>query len=534
MVLVVPLTMYSHYHVVGTPSDSSFNKLFEMVLWLRIESWWEESRIISELQGACRKGSSCVHTALTLQETIASHRERGERVFVAFLDVSKAFDSVWIDGLFFQLYNLGIRDSLWRLLYKGYINFSCCVRIGDRTSLPYPMLCGIHQGGYLSLVKYIAFINSLIVELRDTDLCCSIGRIKSTPLGYADDLATCTLSGNEMQTVLDVVGHHGRTWRYSFNAKKSAIMVFGETPAESTRGSRDRMFKLGQDRVKETQYYDHVGIKTCLKGDFYIRTEEKVKKARTTLNMATCMGIRKGGLNVRTCCIIYWTVVIPTLCFGCELWILKHKDIQILQGFQCYATRRIQRLHPRSLNVTSRMCLGWIDVIYYIMAKKAIFVRTIIMMKDYIPIRNILAARLRDYPNSASAANMYDSPIYDLLNTCSILNLLPTIRTMMEGTFISKGRWKDLVWTSAWFHELKDWHSPDEIPKGLDLLDKVMVGPSYSTWWQLSDINSLATRSAIRRSSSAPAYPTERLMTLMWQMRLSCEAPNSAHSIAVT
>ena len=56
---------------------SSFNKLFEMVIWRRIEHWWENQRIISELQGACRKGSSCIHTALTLQETIASQCEGG-------------------------------------------------------------------------------------------------------------------------------------------------------------------------------------------------------------------------------------------------------------------------------------------------------------------------------------------------------------------------------------------------------------------------------------------------------------------------
>ena len=168
---------------------SSFNKLFEMIIWQRIETWWENNRTISELQGACRRGSSCIHTALTLQETIASQLGEGKKVFVAFFDVSKAFDSVWVDGLFFQLHNLGIRDSLWRMLYKGYMDFSCCVRIGDKISKPYPMLCGIHQGGFLSLVKYIAFVNSLIVELKHSNLCCAINRIQTTPLGYADDLA---------------------------------------------------------------------------------------------------------------------------------------------------------------------------------------------------------------------------------------------------------------------------------------------------------------------------------------------------------
>ena len=178
---------------------------------------------------------------------------------------------------------------------------------------------------------------------------------------------------HSIKKAMNIVERHGRTWRYTFNAKKSAVMVFGESSAEAARGSANRMFKLGHDRVKECQYYDHVGIKVSVKGDSHVRTEEKVKKARTALNMATCMGIRKGGLNMLTCCIIFWSVVVPTLCFGCELWVLSVKDVQILQSFQRYAARRIQRFHSRSLNATSRVCLGWIDIIRLIMVKKLFF-----------------------------------------------------------------------------------------------------------------------------------------------------------------
>ena len=50
---------------------SNFNKLFEVLIWSHLESWWVDSRVISDLQGACRKGSLCAHTALTLQESIS-------------------------------------------------------------------------------------------------------------------------------------------------------------------------------------------------------------------------------------------------------------------------------------------------------------------------------------------------------------------------------------------------------------------------------------------------------------------------------
>ena len=143
---------------------STFNKLFEALVWERVQTWWFSTHATSVLQGAARKGFSCVHTALTLQETIAKQREGGKKVFIAYYDVSKAFDSVWTDGLFFQLHEIGIKGNLWRLLYKSYKDFQCCVRIGSKDSTYYTMECGIHQGGYLSLVKYTAYIDSLITS----------------------------------------------------------------------------------------------------------------------------------------------------------------------------------------------------------------------------------------------------------------------------------------------------------------------------------------------------------------------------------
>ena len=127
---------------------------------------------------------------------------------------------------------------------------------------------------------------------------------------------------------------------------RAKVLVYGETPAERRVGSSARFFKLGPEREKERLYYDHVGVKTCVKGDTFVRTEEKVSKARKCLNMLTLIGIKRGGINIKTCNVIYWSVVLPTLCFGCEIWFIKQKDIDILLAFQRYAARRVQRLHP--------------------------------------------------------------------------------------------------------------------------------------------------------------------------------------------
>ena len=104
------------------------------------------------------------------------------------------------------------------------------------------MRCGIHQGGFLSLIKYTAFIDELIVILQNFDLCCSVGGIKSTPPGYADDLATACTSKHKMDKCLEIVNQYGNRWHFSFNAKKSAIMTYGETPKVNVENSVHRVF----------------------------------------------------------------------------------------------------------------------------------------------------------------------------------------------------------------------------------------------------------------------------------------------------
>ena len=146
---------------------------------------------------------------------------------------------------------MGIVGKTWRILYKGYVDFRCKVRVDNKLSEWYVMWCGIHQGGFLSLMKYTAFINSLLVQLEQSHLCCMVNRIPSSPAGYADDLATATTSKLRTDAVHQIVYEYGMRWRFHFNAKKSAVLVYGEKKRAHDINSTHRVFKLGPDRVPE-------------------------------------------------------------------------------------------------------------------------------------------------------------------------------------------------------------------------------------------------------------------------------------------
>ena len=75
----------------------------------------------SNLQFGFEEGVGCIEASVTILETINHMLERGSKVFGCFLDVRKAFDTVWVDGLSYKLFKeLGIEGKMWLTIKDLY------------------------------------------------------------------------------------------------------------------------------------------------------------------------------------------------------------------------------------------------------------------------------------------------------------------------------------------------------------------------------------------------------------------------------
>ena len=78
-------------------------KIYEMIILNRLEKFASQARYFSEMQFGFQEGPGCVEASFTILETTNHMLERGSKMFSCFLDIRKAFDTVWIDGLMYKL-----------------------------------------------------------------------------------------------------------------------------------------------------------------------------------------------------------------------------------------------------------------------------------------------------------------------------------------------------------------------------------------------------------------------------------------------
>ena len=55
-----------------------------------------------------------------LNEIVQGRMREGKHTYTLSLDVQKAFDTVWHDGLWFKLWELGVRGRMWRVIKNMY------------------------------------------------------------------------------------------------------------------------------------------------------------------------------------------------------------------------------------------------------------------------------------------------------------------------------------------------------------------------------------------------------------------------------
>ena len=276
---VTPVHKKNDKQIIGNYRPISLlpvlSKVFEKIIFKHIYNHLISNNLISKHQSGFRPGDSCTNQLLSLINDIhcAFNDKNCLEVRSVYLDMSKAFDKVWHDGLVYKLKQNGIKGKLLSLLINYLNQRKQRVVINGQVSNWAPIRSGVPQGSVLGPLLFLIYINDLEKNLK-----CQVKF-------FADDTSLFSLVSDPVLTAsrlnsdLDLISKWAYQWKMSFNPdplKPAEEIVFSH---KITKVVHPPLYFNGS-LVKQVSSHKHLGLILDSKLSFAQHINEKIQKGR--------------------------------------------------------------------------------------------------------------------------------------------------------------------------------------------------------------------------------------------------------------
>jgi len=247
---------------------------------------------------------------------------------VAYIDFSRAFDTVSHVKLFARLYSYGIRGDVLQWIQNFLANRTHQTRVGWSLSAVIDLLSGVVQGSGLGPVLFLIFIDDLAEILEKYGIITKF---------FADDVKLyleitsahdCIL----LQKALDVVETRARDWQLQLSIEKCNVLHIGSC-LDNCR------YHIGQSAIQSTAQCKDLGIVIANDLSPQQHINEITAKAHRRANcILRCFISRENDLLVRA----FVTYVRPILEYNSIVWSPSLiRDIEQVEKVQRRFTKRL-------------------------------------------------------------------------------------------------------------------------------------------------------------------------------------------------
>lgn len=366
-----PPNLSSSYRPISLLSNLS--KVFEKLLHERIINFMTEKNLFLENQFGFRMGHSTCHQLQRVVNTIKSNKESRHSTAIALLDIEKAFDSVWHEGLIYKMIEAKFPTYIIKIIQSYLKDRTYEVTVAGVSSDCRDVPAGVPQGAiisptlfnfYLSDIpnvepncEYAFFADDTAVIVRGKQKRSVIRRLKDGVTTYFNYLIKWKIKPNYAKTNIMYIP-------YKFSKRLIPTEPLALTENDTVDWSKEIKY-LGLTLDRKLNFARHVNI-----------TLEKCNKYRNALYSLLN---RKSKLNIKNRIAIYKQILRPVISYGSSVWQIcarTHKNR--LAIFERKTLKMILKKNMRTrTSLVYKLCkmkdlLSWIEDLFDKLKQKSL------------------------------------------------------------------------------------------------------------------------------------------------------------------
>ena len=321
--------------------------ILERVLLYWVDKKWP----LNEKQFGFVKGASCSHPIFVLTELMKLTKKKRQKLYIASIDASKAFDKVSRPILFVKLMDM-VGYTITSTIMEYYSNTQAIVFCNGMHTDPFATTIGVKQGGPLSPRLFSLYIEELIISIDSTNLGVKLKRMRISTMLYADDIILVSNTKYEINKMLDIVTRIGTKLQIKFNPDKTNYMSINEhLNIKNHRYSNDDKLEVKMDNepIKKVQNVKYLGNLICESLKNVKHVSARIAKAVSVSLKLKKQGLLKGA-TAKTMVQLHKTYIRPVLYYGLDSIVMTKDNMASIRKFESKSIKWALNLPPRLKN----------------------------------------------------------------------------------------------------------------------------------------------------------------------------------------
>jgi hypothetical protein len=325
------------------------SKVYAAVINARLQRWVELNNITGEWQAGFKKGYSTIDHMFTLLASVQKQFSSNRKLYVAFIDFEKCFDSINRNLLWPILLKNNIKGKCFRCIRSMYYSVKARVRSGSELSDVITCSLGVKQGCICSPILFSLFINELALKVISKGrhgLTLSLDAFTLFIMLLADDVVLLSETVIGLQTQLNSLYDAASSLQLKVNMNKSNIIVFRKGGYLAAR----EQWYYNRTIMPVVNVYKYLGIMFSTRLSFSAACRDLISRAKNALR---CIQRKLYILNNNSLSVflkLFDCCVQPIAQYGSELWALDDVANVHVEKLHLFALKRFLGVDMRTPN----------------------------------------------------------------------------------------------------------------------------------------------------------------------------------------